>query len=204
MALLSHRPVLSGIDRLEVPALELPTTPGAVRNLLGVSFARFQIVEIHPLVCASYPPELSPDFVLSPARTTQRDHRLLQFQGGPELNDNFNSEEFMRDAQKDINTIAAVRDEFLKKPPSLPHTQDKNLIDEAPFFCEDIDFNSAEHTLIAKLEDPPKFIYKNNLAQLTISVSLPKGVTLENPDHVRNALLTLYTRIKYHHGTPST
>ncbi len=71
--------VLSGTDRLEVPAIELPTTPGAVRDLLGVGFAYFQIVEIHPLVCASDPPELSPDFVLFPARTTQRDHRHIPF-----------------------------------------------------------------------------------------------------------------------------
>ena len=50
-----------GYRPLEVSALELPTTPRAVRNLLGVGFARFQIVEIHPLVCASDPPELSPE-----------------------------------------------------------------------------------------------------------------------------------------------
>jgi hypothetical protein len=78
VALLS-RPVLSGTDRLEVFALELPTTPRAVRNLLSVGFARFQIIEIHPLVCASDLPELSPDFVLSPTWTTQRDHRLIPF-----------------------------------------------------------------------------------------------------------------------------
>jgi hypothetical protein len=78
-AALLSRPILSGTDRLdlEVPAIELPTTPGAVRNLLGVGIACFQIVEIHPLVCASDPPELSPDFVLFPARTPQRDHRHI-------------------------------------------------------------------------------------------------------------------------------
>jgi hypothetical protein len=73
------RPLLSGTDFLEVPALELPTTPRAVRDLLGVGFARFQIIEIHPLMFASDPPELSPDFVLSPTWTTQRDHRLIPF-----------------------------------------------------------------------------------------------------------------------------
>ena len=68
-------PLLSGTDYLKIPALEPPTTPGAVRDLLGVGFARFQIVEIYPLMFASDPPKLSPDFVLSSARTTQRDHR---------------------------------------------------------------------------------------------------------------------------------
>ena len=35
-----------------------------MRDLLGVGFARFQIIEIHPLRFPSDPPELSPDFVL--------------------------------------------------------------------------------------------------------------------------------------------
>jgi hypothetical protein len=46
---------------------------------------------------------------------------LSQFQGGPPLNDNFDSEEFMRDARKDIATIAAVREEFLKKQTKVPY-----------------------------------------------------------------------------------
>ena|SRR5215203_1801208 len=66
-AALLSRPILWGTDRLEleVPALELPTTPGAVRNLLGVGFACFQIVEIHALVCASETHQSSPQISCS-------------------------------------------------------------------------------------------------------------------------------------------
>jgi hypothetical protein len=56
--------VLSGADRIEVSVLEPPMTRGAVRDLLDIRFARFQDLEEHPLVFASYPPDLSPDFVL--------------------------------------------------------------------------------------------------------------------------------------------
>ena len=52
-----------------------------MHDLLGVGFARFLVVEIYPLMFASDPPELSPDFVLSPARTTQRDHSHIPFFG---------------------------------------------------------------------------------------------------------------------------
>jgi hypothetical protein len=43
-----------------------------MRDVLSEGFARLQIVEKHPLVpvLAPNPPQLSPDFVLSPARTT--------------------------------------------------------------------------------------------------------------------------------------
>jgi hypothetical protein len=102
-------------------------------------------------------------------------------------------------SQKDIDAIAAVRDEFLKnKPPSLPHYRDKNLIDEAPLFSKDVEFNSTDHTLVAHFGDPPKFIFKNYLAQLIVSVSLPESMTLENPEHVQNAIYKLYMRVKYY------
>jgi len=57
---------------------------------------------------------------------------------------------------------------FKNKPPSLPHLREKNLIDEAPLFSKDIDFDSTDHTLVARFgdlpNDPPKFIFKNKLA----------------------------------------
>jgi hypothetical protein len=33
---------------------------------------------------------------------------------------------------------------------------------------------------------------------LVVSVSLPKGATLEDPEHVRNALSKLYSRVVYY------
>src|SRR5918993_3598099 len=74
-----RRRVLSGTDRVEGRALKPLPAPGAVCDLLGVGFARLQVVEKHPIVSASYPPELSPDFMLLLARTTQQDHRLISF-----------------------------------------------------------------------------------------------------------------------------
>src|ERR687890_2002467 len=55
--------------RLKVLALELLATGGAVRDPLGVGFARFPIVEKHPIVLSSSPPELCPDLGLLLART---------------------------------------------------------------------------------------------------------------------------------------
>src|SRR5918994_5565818 len=55
--------------RLEVLALEPLTARGAVRDTLGVGFARFPIVEKHPIVLSSGPPELCPDLGLLLART---------------------------------------------------------------------------------------------------------------------------------------
>jgi hypothetical protein len=61
----------------------------------------------------------------------------------------------MRDAQYDIDAIAAVRDELLKnKTSSVSYQENPNLIDEAPVFSSDVDFNSADHVLIADFGDP--------------------------------------------------
>jgi hypothetical protein len=49
----------------------------------------------------------------------------------------------------------------------------RNLINEAPFFNEDIDFESTDHELIVDLGTPHKSIFKNYLAQLVVSVSSP-------------------------------
>src|SRR5918994_6488440 len=54
--------------RLKVLALEPLTARGAVRDTLGVGFARFPIVEKYPGVLASGPPELCPDLGLLLAR----------------------------------------------------------------------------------------------------------------------------------------
>src|SRR5215213_4729051 len=54
---------------LEVLALELLAARGAVRDTLGVGFARFPIVEKHPIVLSSGPPELCPDLGPLLART---------------------------------------------------------------------------------------------------------------------------------------
>jgi hypothetical protein len=106
----------------------------------------------------------------------------------------------MRDAQKDVDLIAAVRDEFLKnKPPSVPYREeDKNLIDEAPLFSDDAEFDSENHILTAHFDDPPKLKYTSQKLQLVISVSLPKHATLDDPLHVENALSKLYKRVKYY------
>jgi hypothetical protein len=105
----------------------------------------------------------------------------------------------MRNAQKDIATIAAVREEFLKnKSPSLPHHRDRNLIGEPPLFSQDIDFDSTDHTLLARLEDPLKFIFKNKLTGLVVSITLSKGVTLEDGEYLYNAISKLYSRVKFY------
>src|SRR5215217_496772 len=54
---------------LKVLALEPLTTRGAVRDPLGVGFACFPIVEKHPIVLSSSPPELCPNLGLLLART---------------------------------------------------------------------------------------------------------------------------------------
>ena len=106
----------------------------------------------------------------------------------------------MRDAQHDIDAIAPVRDEFLKsKTESVSYREgERNLIDEAPPFSEDINFNSADHILIAEFGPPARFIYRHLKSELLISVNLPQGVTLENPEHVKNALYKLYSRVAYY------
>src|SRR5215212_9556442 len=55
--------------RLEVLALEPLTARGVVRDTLGVGLARFHIVEEHPIVLSSGPPELCPDLGPLLART---------------------------------------------------------------------------------------------------------------------------------------
>jgi hypothetical protein len=106
----------------------------------------------------------------------------------------------MRDAQKDVAAVAAVREEFLKnKPPSVPYRdEDKNLIDEAPLFSEDVEFDSDNCTLMAHFGDPPKLVFTKNDPQLIVSVSLPKGTSLYDPQSVQSALLKLYQRVKYY------
>ena len=110
----------------------------------------------------------------------------------------------MRDAQRDIDAIAHVRDEFLKsKVESVSYKEgEHNLVDEAPFFSTDTDFDSTDHTLIAEFGPPPKFIFKNKPAQLVVSVSLPKNATLDDPEIVQNVILKLYTRVKYYTNLP--
>jgi hypothetical protein len=51
-------------------ALKPPTTRGTVLDLLSIGFARFLVIEEDPLVAPFGPPELSPQFVCLPARTT--------------------------------------------------------------------------------------------------------------------------------------
>src|SRR5215217_466070 len=55
--------------RLKVLTLEPLTARGAVCDTLGVGFARFPIVEKHPIVLSSSPPELCSDLGLLLART---------------------------------------------------------------------------------------------------------------------------------------
>src|SRR5919107_3773965 len=55
--------------RLKILALEPLTARGAVCDTLGVGFARFPIIEKHPIVLSSGPPELCPDLGLLLART---------------------------------------------------------------------------------------------------------------------------------------
>ena len=38
--------------------------------------------------------------------------------------------------------------------------------------------------------------------ELVVSVSLPKGMTLENPEHVYNALVKLYSRVENYQNNP--
>jgi hypothetical protein len=54
---------------MKILAFESPTARGTVIDLLGVSLARFEIIEEHPLVLPFHPPELSPKLVCFAART---------------------------------------------------------------------------------------------------------------------------------------
>jgi len=105
----------------------------------------------------------------------------------------------MRDAQKDVAAIAAVRDEFLKdKPPSLPHRKDPNLIDEAPLFSEDAEFDSDNCALTAHFEYPPRLNFIQSDPYLVVSISLPENSSLDDPESVQIALSKLYKRVKYY------
>ena len=111
----------------------------------------------------------------------------------------------MRDAQKDIDAIAAVRDEFLKdKPPSIPHLRNPNLIDEAPLFSEDPQFDSENCTLTAHFGPPAKLVFRQNDPSFTVSITLPENATLYDPEHVQNALSKLYRRVKYYTNSSHT
>jgi hypothetical protein len=48
----------------EILSLDLPTTLGTVRNLFAVTYARLVLIEEHPLVLPSGPPELPPQLML--------------------------------------------------------------------------------------------------------------------------------------------
>ena len=67
-----------------------------------------------------------------------------------------------------------------------------------PLFLEDIDFDSTDCTLVAYFGDPQKFIFKNNKMELVVTVSVPKGVTLEDGEYLYNAISKLYSRVKYY------
>ena len=61
------------VDRLYRPksmAFELPATLWTVRQCFGVSLARFEVVEEHPSVLPSSPPQLPPQLVTLFAWTT--------------------------------------------------------------------------------------------------------------------------------------
>jgi hypothetical protein len=71
------------LNHVEVPALKLQAAGGAVCERFGVCFAPFLIVEKHPLVRSSNPPELPPDRVLLLARTIQCDHLNISLPAHP-------------------------------------------------------------------------------------------------------------------------
>jgi hypothetical protein len=62
-------PPYLALNHVEVPALKALSAVGAVCERFGVCFAPFLIVEKHPLVLSSDPPELPPDRSLLLART---------------------------------------------------------------------------------------------------------------------------------------
>lgn len=78
----------------------------------------------------------------------------------------------------------------------------RNLTDKAPLFSDDVEFDSDSCTLTAHFEDPPKLQFTDIESQLLVTVSLPKGATLDNPESVENTLSKLYTRVKYYTNSP--
>jgi hypothetical protein len=67
------------LNHVEVSALKAQAAGGAVCERFSVYFAPLLIVEKHPLVGSSNPPELPPDRVLLLARTKQCGHRNISF-----------------------------------------------------------------------------------------------------------------------------
>ena len=71
-------------------------------------------------------------------------------------------------------------------------------VSESPPFSRYTDFDSTNHTLTAHFGDPPKLKFMNNRSFFVVTVSRPQGATLDDPEHVKNALLKLYRRVKYY------
>jgi hypothetical protein len=81
---------------------------------------------------------------------------------------------------------------------------ERNLIDEAPLFSEDAQFDSNSCTLTAHFEDPPKLKFTDIELQLVVTVSLPKNTSLDDPQSVQSALHKLYSRAEYYTYTSQT
>jgi hypothetical protein len=64
------------VDCPEILALEFPPALRTVRELLTVGVARFEVIEEHPQIAASDPPELPPQIMTLPAWATHHDHLL--------------------------------------------------------------------------------------------------------------------------------
>ena len=69
----------------KILALERPSTRRTALHLFGVSLARVHVIEVHPLVLALRPPELSPEFVPLGARTIKLGHRFASLCGDTSL-----------------------------------------------------------------------------------------------------------------------
>ena len=81
----------------------------------------------------------------------------------------------------------------------MPYREgERNLIDEAPLFSEDAEFDSDNRALTAHFEDLPKLVFTQNDLQLIVTVSLPQNSSLDDPESVQNALSKLYKRVKYY------
>ena len=68
-------PGLTISDSSHVTALQRPSAAGATRDALGVGVAGFLLVEEHPLVSISHPPQLAPELVPLLARMIERNHQ---------------------------------------------------------------------------------------------------------------------------------
>jgi hypothetical protein len=74
----------------------------------------------------------------------------------------------------------------------------RNLTDEAPLFSEDPNFDSKIHTLTANFGHPSTLKFTNNESFFIVTIALPEGATLDDPEQVENALHKLYSRVKYY------